>query len=60
VKPEFSSSDLMLALAIVNGTAAASERPGATEAEDAEAGKADGEGQAGRAAAGGRATGHGR
>jgi hypothetical protein len=60
VKLEFSSSDLVLALAIVNGTAAAGARPGFAEAGDAKTGKAEGEDQAGRAATGGRTTGHGR
>jgi hypothetical protein len=60
VKPEFSSSDLVLALAIVNGTAAAGARSGSVDPGDAKAGEVDGEEQAGRAATGGRTAGHGR
>jgi hypothetical protein len=59
VKPEFSSSDLVLALAIVNGTAAAGARPH-TEAGDAGVAKAEGEDQTSRAAAVGRTTGQAR
>jgi hypothetical protein len=50
VKPEFSSSDLVLALAIVNGTAAEGARPGIAEAGDAKADDAGGEEPAGRRA----------
>jgi len=57
VKPEFSSSDLVLALAIVNGTAAAAARPH-TEAGDAKAAKTEGEEQTRRTGANGRTTGH--
>jgi hypothetical protein len=60
VKPEFSSSDLVLALAIVNGTAAAAARSSSADPGDAKAGEADGEERAGRAATGGRPAGHGR
>ena len=59
VKPEFSSSDLVLALAIVNGTTAWGARPH-TEAGDAKAVKVEGEEPAGRAGANGGTTGHAR
>ena len=59
MKPEFSSSDLVLALAIVNGTAAAGARLH-TEAGDARALNAEGEDQASHAGVDGRTTGHDR
>jgi hypothetical protein len=59
VKPEFSSSDLVLALAIVNGTAAAGARPH-TETGDAGMAKAEGEDQTSRAGAVVRTTGQAR
>ena len=57
VKPEFSSSDLVLALAIVNGTAAAGARPLA-EHGDAKSEKNEGEESASRTGAVGRTTAH--